>query len=184
MDMFEGVGRRTDQRTGSFLDLGQHGLNGWERKILFRNNGDGTFTDVAWVNGADLTADGRALARLDIDGDGREDLVLRNYHQPAALLRHDGSGGHWLALRLIGVRSNRDAVGTRIRVRTGDHWQTRVVSAGSGYLSAHSLLQHVGLGPAPRADAVEITWPSGNVTRAAATYRPLSRSYSLTRKVP
>src|SRR5262245_61009941 len=165
MDMFEGVGRRSDQRTGSFLDLGQHGLNGWERKILFRNNGDGTFTDVAWVNGADLTADGRGLSRLDVDGDGREDLVLRNYRQPAILLRHDHSGGHWMALRLIGVRSNRDAVGARARVRTGHHWQTRVVSAGSGYLSGQSLVQHFGLGAATVVDAVEITWPSGEVTR-------------------
>src|SRR5215813_827097 len=165
MDMFEGVGRRSDQRTGSFLDLGQHGLNGWERKILFRNNGDGTFTDVAYVNGADPTADGRGLSRLDVDGDGREDLLLRNYRQPAILLHHYPSGGHWIALRLVGVRSNRDAVGARIRVRTGDHWQTRAVNAGSGYLSGQSLTQHFGLGAATEADVVEITWPSGEATK-------------------
>src|SRR2546426_133422 len=62
MDMFEGVGRRLDQRTGSFLDIGQHSLNGRERNCLFRNDGDGTFTEVGWVNDADRIEDGRGLA--------------------------------------------------------------------------------------------------------------------------
>jgi len=163
--MFEGVGRRLDQVKGSFLDIGQHGLNGWERKILFRNNGDGTFTDVAWVNDADLIEDGRGLVVFDYDGDGALDLLSRNYKQPAQLLRNNGPARHWLQLRLVGTRSNRDAVGARIRVLAAGTWQTRVVTAGSGYLSGSSLVQHFGLGAATRADVVEIAWPSGATTR-------------------
>src|SRR6266404_1091317 len=98
MDMFEGVGRRLDQRTGSFLNLGQHSLNGRERNCLFRND-------------ADRVEDGRGLAIFDYDRDGRLDLVLRNYRQPAELLRNQGPARHWIEVKLVGTRSNRDAVG-------------------------------------------------------------------------
>ena len=160
MDMFEGVGRRLDDTQGQFLDLGQHGLNGWERNCLFRNDGDGHFTDVAYVNAADRVEDGRGLSVFDYDRDGQQDLLLRNYRQPAELLRNQGGRNHWLELRLVGTRSNRDAVGARVRVRTGAGRQTRYVGAGSGYLSGHSLVQHFGLGEATRA-ALEVVWPSG-----------------------
>ena len=164
MDMFEGVGRRLDRVKGKFLDIGQHSLNGRERNCLFRNNGDGTFTDVAYVNGADRIEDGRGLAVFDYDRDGRLDLLVRNYRQPAELLQNRGPGGHWIEFRLVGTRSNRDAVGARIRARTTQGWQVRVVGAGSGYLSGRSLVQHFGLGEAAGAAEVEIAWPSGERT--------------------
>ena len=161
MDAFEGVGRRRDQVTGSFLNIGQHSLNGREHKSLFRNNGDGTFTDVAFVNDADRIEDGRGLSIFDYDGDGRLDLLLRNYRQPAQLLHNEGPPRHWIEIRLVGTRSNRDAVGARIRLRTAAGWQTREVHAGSAYLSAQSLVQHFGLGDARVAMTVDVFWPSG-----------------------
>src|SRR5262245_22358992 len=161
MDMFDGVGRRLDKVRGSFLDIGQHGLNGKERKVLFRNDGDGTFTEVGFVTGVDRIEDGRGLSVVDYDRDGRLDLVLRNYRQPAQLLHNVGPEGQWLELRLVGTTSNRDAVGAKVRVRTAAGWQTRVVSAGSGYLSGSSLVQHFGLGDADRALDVEVVWPDG-----------------------
>jgi|SRR5688572_5739627 hypothetical protein len=164
MDMFDGVGRRQDEVSGQFLDIGQHSLNGRERKVLFRNNRDGTFSDVAFVNGADLIEDGRGLSVLDLDRDGRLDLLLRNYRQSAQLLRNTGTSGHWLQLVLVGVRSNRDAVGARIRLRTGDAWQTREVASGMGFLSGSTLVQHFGLGSYRSADEVQIKWPSGAQT--------------------
>src|SRR5919201_3251991 len=101
MDMFDGVGRRRDQQTGQFLNIGQHSLNGYERDCLFRNNGDGTFTDVAYVNGADRVEDGRGLAVLGYERDGQLDLLLRNYRQPAQLLRNRGGRGHWIEFKLV-----------------------------------------------------------------------------------
>ena len=159
--MMEGVGRRLNSSTGFLLNIGSSSLNGRERNVLFRNNGDETFTEVAWINGADRVEDGRGLAVLDADRDGHLDLVLRNFHQSAGLLRNDRDLGHWISFELIGTRSNRDAVGARIRLRSGDHWQTRVVTTGSGYLSDSSRRQHFGLGDATRADEVVIDWPSG-----------------------
>ena len=164
MDMFEGVGRRLDSQTGSFLNIGTHSLNGRERKVLFRNNGDGTFTDVAWVNGADRPEDGRGLAVVDYDGDGRVDQVARTYRQPAQVLRNVGAPGHWVQLKLVGTRSNRDAVGARVELWAGGARQVRWVTAGSGYLSGQSLVQHFGLGDRTQADRVMIAWPSGAET--------------------
>src|SRR5438093_6772505 len=106
--MFEGVGRRHAE-TGTLVSIGAHSLNGRERNCLFRNNGDGTFTDVGWVDGADRVEDARGLAVVDYDRDGQLDLVLRNYRQPAVVLHNRGGAGHWLDLRLVGTRSNRDA---------------------------------------------------------------------------
>ena len=165
MDMFEGVGRRLDRSTGTLVNIGQNSLNGYERKVLFRNNGDGTFTDVAFVNGVARVEDGRGLSVFDYDRDGHVDILIRNYRQPANLLRNQGGSGHWLELKLVGVRSNRDAVGARVRVRTASGVQSRAVTAGSAYLSNSSLVQHFGLGAAVRADVVEIDWPSGGHTR-------------------
>jgi len=162
--MFEGVGRRSAERGGSFLDLGQNSLNGYERNALFRNDGDGRFTDVGWVDGADRIEDGRALSVFDADRDGRLDLLLQNYLQPAVFLANRGPARRWIALHLVGVRSNRDAIGARVRLRTARRWQTREVHAGSGYLSGQSLVQHFGLGDADGADEVRIDWPSGTTT--------------------
>jgi enediyne biosynthesis protein E4 len=159
--MFEGVGRRRDQSEGQMLVIGEHSLNGREHKCLFRNNGDGTFTDVAHVNAADRIEDGRALSLFDYDGDGQVDVLLRNYRQPAQLLHNTGGAQHWIELKLIGTRSNRDAVGARITLTAGGHRQLRQVSCGSGYLSNQSLVQHFGLGAAREVEQIEVQWPSG-----------------------
>ena len=157
----EGVGRRLNTNKGFLLNVGSHSLNGREYNVLFRNNGDGAFSEVGWVNGAGRVEDGRGMAVLDSDRDGRLDIVLRNFHQAAGLLQNRRGSGHWVGFELEGTRSNRDAVGARIRIRSGDRWQTRVVTAGSGYLSGSSLRQHFGLGNATRVDEVTIDWPSG-----------------------
>src|SRR6266545_8037269 len=100
MDMFEGVGRRLDQTTGTLVSIGAHSLNGKERKVLFRNNGDGTFTDVAFVNGVARIEDGRGLSIFDYDRDGQPDILLRNLKQPTELLKNLGGRNHWLELKL------------------------------------------------------------------------------------
>jgi hypothetical protein len=135
------------------------------RKVLFRNNGDGTFSDVAYVDGLASTEDGRGLSLFDFDGDGRTDVLLRNHGGPTELLHNVGPRGGWMDFKLVGTISNRDAVGAKIRLRTRDGWQTRVVSAGSAHSSAQSLIQHFGLGADDRARELVIWWPSGATTR-------------------
>jgi hypothetical protein len=159
--MMEGVGRRLGTSSGFLLNIGHHSLNGRERNVLFRNNGSETFSEVGWVNGADRVEDGRGLAVFDFDRDGSLDILLRNYRMPAGLLANRGGTHHWVGFELVGTRSNRDAVGARVRLRTGDRWQTRVVQAGSGYLSASSRRLHFGLGDAGQVDEIEVHWPSG-----------------------
>jgi hypothetical protein len=165
MDMFDGVGRRRDQTEGQLVSIGRNSLNGNERNCLFRNNGDGTFTDVGYVNQADRVEDGRGLAMLDYNQDGRLDVALRNYLSPAQLLRNEGNAKHWLQVRLVGTRSNRDAVGARITVVAGKQRQIREVNCGSGFVSASSLVQHFGLGDASRVDSLHVRWPSGQETQ-------------------
>lgn len=160
----EGVGRRLSKKDGFLLNIGQHSLNGFERNVLFRNDGDGTFIEVGWVNRADRVEDGRGFALLDADTNGAVDVVLRNYRMPAGILTNSEPAAHWISLSLEGTASNRDAIGARIRLRTGNRWQTRVVSGGSGYLSGSSLRQHFGLGDAERVDEAIIEWPSGQRT--------------------
>jgi hypothetical protein len=160
--MFDGVGRRRNETQGAMFFLGSNSLNGNERDCLFRNNGDGTFTDVGYVANADRVEDGRGVAIFDYDQDGRPDVALRNYKQPAQLLHNIGATGHWLELKLVGSRSNRDAVGARITLRSAGRLQMREVHAGSGYQSNSSLIQHFGLGDAGRVDEIRIRWPSGS----------------------
>lgn len=162
--MFDGVGRRRDQTTGQLVSIGEHSLNGTERDYLLRNNGDGTFTDVAYVNQSDRIEDGRGVSVVDYDLDGQVDVLVRNYRQPAQVLHNRGGRGHWLEVKLVGTRSNRDAVGARVTVTAGDKRQMREVRTGSAYLSASSLVQHFGLGAVDRVDEVEVRWPSGEVT--------------------
>ena len=83
---------------------------------------------------------------------------------------------------MVGTQSNRDAVGARLRLRVGDQWQTRVVNAGSGYVSSHSKRQHFGLGSATSIDEVEIEWPSGE--RAYLRDLAIDRAYRITEGRP
>src|SRR5260221_3732890 len=129
--MFDGVGRRRNESEGTMFNLGSNSLNGNERDTLFRNNRDGTFTDVAYVNNADRVEDGRGVAIFDYDQDGRPDIALRNYKQPAQLLRNVGTNGHWLELKLIGIRSTRGAVGAHVTLGSNGLRQLREGHAGS-----------------------------------------------------
>ncbi len=155
--MFEGVGRRSSDAEGSFLDIGHNSLNGYERNVLFRNEGDGRFVEVGWVTGSDRVEDGRGMAVADLDGDGRLDLVLRNYRSAAGILRNRGPRGsdaHWVVLDGL-------PIGSRVRLEAGGRTQVRSVRAGSGFLSSGSPRVHFGLGDATRIDRIEIVEPTG-----------------------
>ena len=100
----------------------------------------------------------RGAAFADFDRDGRVDVVVTRIGEKPVLLKNTmGSGNHWLGLKLIGITSNRSAIGARVRV--GEQWNQ--VASSVGYASSSSLEVHFGLGLAAKVDRVEILWPSG-----------------------
>jgi hypothetical protein len=122
--------------------------------------------DVARPTGSDCVKDGRGVGVADFDGDGRLDLVVNNNNDTPTLYMNNLSRvGNAVELKLVGTRSNRDAIGACVRLTAGGKTMTREVMAGGGYASEWMLPLHFGLGGADRLDAVEITWPSGAVQR-------------------
>jgi len=145
---------------------------------LFLNYGKDTFRDVASEVGAsfDQPKVGRGLAYGDFDRDGDLDLLLTTNNGPAYLYRNDlQNGNRSIRFRLVGTKSNRDAIGAVIRVFAAGLTQLRVVKSGSSYLSQSELPVTFGMEKHDRIDHVEISWPSGR----SEEYKNLSagRSY-------
>jgi Tfp pilus assembly protein PilF/peroxiredoxin len=144
-------------------------IAGRQRNVLLRNDGTGGFDDVSGTVGLDLEQDGRSFAVLDPDGDGDPDLAIMAARQAPQLrlFRNDFSArGRTFTLRLTGAgTSNRDAIGARVVIETDRMTKTRIVSAGSGFLSQHSKTLIVGLGDSTRIRSVTVTWPAGAVQR-------------------
>ena len=135
-----------------------------QRNLLYRNLGNGRMADVTSTAGPGLqiveSSHGSAFA--DYDNDGDVDIVVTNNNAPSNLLRNqDGNKKNWLTVKLVGTRSNRSAIGARVRVATGSRAQTEEVISGSSFLSHNDLRVHFGLGAAKTADMLEVTWPSG-----------------------
>jgi tetratricopeptide (TPR) repeat protein len=139
--------------------------SGYERNVFYANNGDGTFSDISGVAGLDFLEDGRAFALADLDHDGRQELFLKNRNGPQlrALKNVVESLPPSIAVRLRGLKSNRDAIGAVITLETELGRQTRSLQAGSGFLSQHSKDVFFGLGAAKRVLRASIRWPSGLV---------------------
>jgi hypothetical protein len=111
---------------------------------------------------------GRGSAFADIDADGDMDVVMTQIAGPPLLLRNDQKlNHHWLRLKLIGVKSNRDAVGAWVRVRVGNQTMSRQVMAARSYLSQSELPVTFGLGTANRIDEIVITWPGGTTQKVS-----------------
>jgi hypothetical protein len=144
-----------------------HGNVGYaQAPHLFLNDGHGNFRDVAALAGDGFAAPkvARGLAYGDFDRDGDIDVLVTTNQGEAFLYRNDvAPGRRSLRLRLIGTRSNRDAVGAVVRVSTSDGTQSRMVKTGSSYLSQSELTLTFGLGQRARADLIVIEWPSGQV---------------------
>ena len=131
---------------------------------LFLNEGGGRFRDVAHQAGASFAAPkvARGLACGDFDNDGDLDLLLTTNQGPALLYRNDVlNGNRSFRLRVMGTRSNRDGIGTVVRVYTPEAAQMRTVKSGSSYLSQSELPVTFGLGPRDSAARVVVEWPSG-----------------------
>ena len=139
-------------------ELGQEGTYG-QRNLLFQNRRDGTFAEVAETLGeamqiADVSR-GATFADYDLDGD--IDICVTNANTPPRLLRNDGGNrNNWLQILLPA-----SAIGTRVKVTTGNLTQTREVRSGDGYLSQRELKLHFGLGMRTVVDSVEVRYQSG-----------------------
>jgi hypothetical protein len=131
---------------------------------LFLNAGNGGFRDVASELGGDFARPkiGRGLAFSDFDRDGDLDILMTTNNGPAFLFRNDHlAGNRAIRFRLVGTKSNRDAIGATVRIHHGGSSQSRMVKSGSSYLSQSELPVTFGLGNRDRVDRVVIQWPSG-----------------------
>lgn len=134
-----------------------------EPLMLVRNTGK------KFVNVSEISSEvfheawvGRGMAIGDIDNDGRIDVVVSTNGGPAHLLHNiTETNNHWITLRLIGHKSNRDAIGARVKIVTAQGSQWGTVTTSSGYLSASDPRLHFGLGPDTQVQRIEICWPSG-----------------------
>jgi len=93
------------------------------------------------------------------------ELLVNNSHDPPSLLKNYGPHGNGILVKLVGTRSNRDAIGAKVTVRAGGHQQLQEVRSGGGYISQSDFRPHFGLGLATKIDVLEIRWPSGLVEK-------------------
>jgi len=134
-------------------------------RILFRNQGDGTFVEMGAEAGPGISARhcSRGAAFGDFDNDGDIDVLIMNVNEPPTLLRNDAPpGNHWIKIRLEGTKSNRSAIGARVLVRYGGKVQVQELLSQSSFLSSNDPRLHFGLGTLTTAD-IEVHWPSGLV---------------------
>lgn len=155
LDLFVANGHAYPQR-GRYL----------QRKLLHRNNRDGTFSEVAAQSGGALMEEraSRGTAFGDIDNDGDVDLVVNDLDSVPQLLRNEGgSKNNWILVKTIGTKSNRNGIGARVKVVSGDLVQLDEVRSGGSYISQNDLRLHFGLEKRAKVDLIQVRWPSGSV---------------------
>jgi hypothetical protein len=138
---------------------------------LFRNVGKGNFQEVTKTLGSAFNTPrvGRGAAYGDINNDGRPDLLLSTNGGPTFLFENDATPGFpankSLRIKLVGTKSNRDGIGTVVKLTAGGTTESQMMRSGSSYLSASELVLTYGLGQLNQAEAVEIRWSSGQVDK-------------------
>jgi len=149
-----------------------HRLSEKQEQLLLRNDpgpdGTRTLIDASRSAGGffDTRMVARGMATGDFDNDGDSDFFVLNIDQPSKLLRNDG-GNHnnWIRIQLTGTKSNRDGIGARVTVRSGDWKLTEERMSSTSYLSQNDPRLLFGLGARKEVDEVEIRWPAGTVQR-------------------
>jgi enediyne biosynthesis protein E4 len=137
-----------------------------EPKLVQLNQGDGTFCDASEQSGPAVLEPrvSRGLAVGDLFNDGKMDLVVEDLvGKPMVLRNHGIPGRHWAAFELASQKSNRMAIGARLKLVAGGMTQTEEIHSGGSYLSQNDTRVHFGLGTATSIDSLEIHWPSGKV---------------------
>jgi len=139
-----------------------------EPRILYHNEGNGTFNDISADAGTGITTatSARGLAIGDLWNDGQLAAVISNMNsRPSLLVNQVHSGNHWVEFRTVGTKSNRDGIGARISVKAGARVRVDEVRSGSSYISNSDMRVHFGLGQTAKIDWVQVRWPSGLVER-------------------
>jgi hypothetical protein len=164
--------------SSSFLDYNNDGLidlfktNGALKHLfgqedqLFENIGNGKFKDVSTESGKYFLKElvGRGACLGDYDNDGDIDIFIVNLNDHAVLLRNNkGNQNNWLTINLIGTTSNRDGIGSRIKITSGGKTQTAQKKSTTGYLSQNDPRIHFGIAKSEIVDKIEIIWPSGKL---------------------
>jgi hypothetical protein len=148
------------------VDQHSFGVTYAERPLLFRNLQDGKFAEIGLSAGAPMSRRyvARGAATADFLNHGREDLLITVLDGSPALLRNQSTGkNHWLRVKTVGKKSNRDGFGARVEVRAGNLKQSAEVRANRSFESASDPRLHFGLGAATRVDSITVRWPSGEV---------------------
>jgi len=142
-------------------------------KVLYRNLQNGSFADVSQKAGAAVVSPNasRGAAFGDYDNDGDIDILINSVNGPPQLLRADSlNQNNWIKIKTVGVKSNRDGIGARIKCVTENGSQIDEVRSGGSYYSQNDLRVHFGLGKSQKVQSLEISWPSGKVD----TFRDLA----------
>jgi enediyne biosynthesis protein E4 len=151
------------------MDSARAGSSYAQRKLMYRNNGNGTFTELAGKLGPALLEKrvSRGAAFGDLDNDGDIDIVINDLDGPPMVLRNDGGNRQsWIRIKLLGLGRNRFALGARVKVTAGDVVQKAELRSGASYLSQNDLRLHFGLGARKVVDVIEVIWPGdGGMTR-------------------
>ena len=158
------------QANGAMVDNVQlyHSLVTYKEPLLmFRNLGHGQFEKTSDTLGPDFNRPmvGRGLATADFFNDGQIGIAVNCRGESPVILRNEGTSNHWLEVLLIGTKSNRDGIGSLLKLSSGGVVQVDQSKGGTSYMSASDPRIHFGLGKRSKIDSLQITWPSGKVDK-------------------
>ena len=174
-----GLARNCGAMSAAYFDLDNDGyldivvgtggptMDRYEPDVVFLNRGDGTFADISQSSRLANYGKTHGITGHDFNRDGFIDLYTSvggqeiGDRQANGFFRNEGTDNHWLSIRLVGTRSNRDGVGAKVTVWTSERLRFQEVAIGGGFGSTNGAPLHFGLGANLEADRVEIQWPSG-----------------------